>query len=86
MFYVYILKSLKDKNRLYIGFTTNIEQRLNAHNLEENIYSKRYSPWAIETYIAFKDKSSALRFEKYLKVGSGQAFLKKRLLPDKVFL
>ncbi len=85
MFYVYILKSLKDRSRSYIGFTTDIEQRLKVHNLEENIYSKRYSPWAVETYVAFKDKSSALRFEKYLKVGSGQAFLKKRLLPVKIF-
>ena len=54
---------------------------LKYHNAETKGYSKAFAPWKIETYITFNDKSLALRFEQYLKEGSGQAFLKKRLLP-----
>jgi putative endonuclease len=31
----------------------------------------------LTTYIAFKNKYTAFTFEKYLKSGSGRAFLKK---------
>jgi len=31
-------------------------------------------------YFAFKNKYKAYNFEKYLKTGSGRAFLKKRLI------
>jgi hypothetical protein len=34
----------------------------------------------IETYITFENDSLAESFEKYLKVGSGQAFLTKHLI------
>jgi len=33
-------------------------------------------------YIALKDEERARALEKYLKSGSGRAFLKKRILPD----
>ncbi len=78
---VYILKSLKDQNRTYIGITENIDKRLKEHNAENNTgYSKTYAPWRLETYIAFSDKKLAIKFEEYLKAGSGQAFLKRRLI------
>ena len=32
MFYVYILKSLKDTNKSYVGFTKDLKKRLEAHN------------------------------------------------------
>lgn len=84
MHIVYILKSINYPNRLYIGLTTNLEKRLANHNADSSTYSKRYSPWELETYIVFKDKGTAEYLEKYLKSGSGFAFLKKRLLPNKV--
>jgi len=80
MYIVYILLSVKDPSRYYIGITKNLEQRLKAHNNSEVGYTKRYTPWQVETYIVFKNKSLAANFEKYLKSGSGYAFLKKRLI------
>ena len=78
---VYILKSTKELNRYYIGFTNNLDERLKEHNSEEcKGYSKRYAPWELETYIVFRNRLLAEKFERYLKVGSGQAFLKKRLI------
>ena len=81
MHIVYILKSLKDPTRYYIGITQNLKQRLKQHNLEKSGYTQRYAPWGIETYIVFSNKLLAEKFERYLKVGSGQAFLKRHLLP-----
>ena len=80
MHIVYVLISQKDANKYYIGLTDNLERRLKKHNSSQAYYSKRYAPWQIETYIAFRNKHLAAQFEKYLKSGSGHAFLKKRLL------
>ncbi len=80
MYYVYILKSLKQTGQIYIGFTQDLEKRIKEHNSNKVIFSKRYSPWEIETYIALKNKKLAADLERYLKSGSGFAFLKKRLL------
>lgn len=81
MWIVYILKSSEEANRYYIGRTRDINKRLKEHNSNEcDGYSKRYAPWKLETYITFKKGLLAERFEKYLKAGSGQAFLKKRLI------
>ena len=80
MYLVYILISIKDKNRYYIGITQNLERRLKQHNNAKSGYSKIYAPWILETYIAFRNKRKAEEFEKYLKRGSGNAFLKKRLI------
>jgi len=67
-------------DRYYIGITEDLNKRLREHNTENSGYSKRYAPWDVETYITFRNKLIAERFEKYLKAGSGQAFLKKHLL------
>jgi len=83
MHFVYILKSLSDKSRYYIGIIDNIDRRLIEHNTKDIGYSKRYAPWELTTFIAFKDKNTAEKFEIYLKAGSGQAFLKKHFLPAK---
>ena len=82
MYTVYILRSANFPDRLYIGLTTDLEKRLVSHNDETSTYSKRYSPWELEAHIVLKDKKIAENLEKYLKSGSGFAFLKKRLLPE----
>ena len=81
MHYVYILRSVPNPRRLYVGCTQHIEKRLIEHNRGDGAYSKVYAPWELEAYTAFKDKHVAEAFEHYLKSGSGHAFLKKRLLP-----
>ena len=77
---VYILRSLKASDRIYIGYTTDLERRLREHNRGESEYSKRFAPWQVETYITFQDATRAKHFETYLKSGSGHAFLRKRLV------
>ena len=80
MYTVYILKSLKDQTKHYVGFTQDLKTRLNGHNKGDSHYTKKYLPWETETHIIFKNKNLAIAFEKYLKKGSGFAFLKKRLI------
>jgi len=83
MGYVYILKSKKDCKKIYIGITNDLDRRLKEH-LDANgkDYTHRYAPWGLETYIVFKNKILAEKFELYLKSHSGRAFLRKRLIPN----
>jgi len=77
---VYILKSIKNSSKNYVGITENLEKRLKEHNNAQSGYTKKFAPWEAETYITFKNRLLAEKFEKYLKAGSGQAFLKKHLI------
>ena len=83
MYYTYILRSIKQPGAIYIGYTTDLKQRLAEHNdPKHKSYSKRHSPWMLETYLAFSKESDAKRFEVYLKSNSGKAFMRKRLLSE----
>ena len=83
MEYVYILRSKKDKSKRYVGVTTNLERRLKQHNIaSSNHYTYKYTPWEIETYIAFQNKDLAQAFEAYLKSHSVRAFLRRRLIVE----
>ncbi len=82
MQYVYVLVSQVNKSKIYIGRTEDLDSRFRQHNSGQGDYSRRWKPWQIETYIAFSSESLAVKFEKYLKGGSGFAFLKKRFLPE----
>jgi putative endonuclease len=80
MFFVYILRSIDYPQEIYVGYTINVENRLKEHNLGLSFHTSKYKPWKLLTSINFHDQSSALVFEKYLKSGSGRAFLKKYFL------
>jgi putative endonuclease len=79
MKFVYILQSLSDPEKFYVGITGDVEARLLKHNANEVPHTSKFGPWKIKTYIAFEDEKQAFAFEKYLKSGSGRAFAKKRL-------
>ena len=78
MWFVYILKCADDKH--YTGCTSNLEERLARHQRGCIQYTKTRLPVELVTYIAFSDKYKAFDFERYLKSGSGRAFLNKRFL------
>jgi putative endonuclease len=82
-YFVYILKSQKYPEQFYIGYTANLENRMENHqNPKPTAYTRQYAPWELETYILFKDKRLAQEFEIYLKSHSGRAFLKKHLIKN----
>ena len=74
MFYTYTIISESNPQKRYIGFTSDINKRLKAHNDGKCNHTSKFSPWKLKVYIAFPDKIKALNFEKYLKSGSGHAF------------
>jgi putative endonuclease len=81
MFYVYHLQSSNSFEQFYVGFTEDLKTRLQSHNRGESVHTRKFMPWRLVGYHAFEDKGLALKFESYLKSGSGRAFAKKRLWP-----
>ena len=79
MYYVYILISVEDEWR-YVGFTSDLEKRFKDHNQGKVKSTKNHRPFLMASYIAVEKKVTAINLEKYLKSGSGFAWMKKRLL------
>ncbi|MBP9854849.1 MAG: GIY-YIG nuclease family protein [Candidatus Omnitrophica bacterium] len=80
MFIVYILQSNLYPSKHYVGFTKNLDQRLSAHNAKKSTFSRKYAPWHVKCYLVFNNEYKAREFERYLKKGSGHAFLKKHFI------
>ena len=78
MYYVYLIKSQNFPETLYVGYTTNLEQRLETHNSGGSIHTAHSRPWVLMMYLSFSEQSKAKEFEKYLKSQSGRAFANKR--------
>ncbi|MCK5059582.1 MAG: GIY-YIG nuclease family protein [Candidatus Pacebacteria bacterium] len=78
MFYVYVLRSEKNRE-LYIGYTSNLKNRLQEHNQGLNLSTKRYVPWRLIYYEASIEEKDAVRREKYLKTTQGGRLLRRRL-------
>lgn len=78
MCYVYVLLSEKDNN-FYIGFTENIEQRLDEHNSGKNVSTKLRRPFNLVYYEAHISKQDALRRERYFKTAKGKTTIKQIL-------
>ena len=74
---VYLLRSLSEPKRPYIGLTHDVDARLAAHNAGRCAHTARYRPWGLVAAIMLADEPTAIRFERYLKSGSGRAFAKR---------
>jgi len=76
---VYILRSTVTPDRFYTGVTSDLTARLAAHNSGRSPHTASGRPWTIDVSVQFADEARALRFEQYLKAGSGAAFAKRHL-------
>jgi len=83
MHYVYIL-FCKDK-RTYIGCSNDLKDRLQRHEKGYIDATKNRLPIKLICYFAFEKETTAFDFEKYLKSGSGRAFMKKHFSLDKIY-
>lgn len=77
--FVYVLRSQTDPARYYTGLTSDLLARLAAHNAGLCTHTATGRPWQIDVAVEFSDEERAVRFERYLKSGSGCAFAKRRL-------
>ncbi|KKQ42312.1 MAG: hypothetical protein US60_C0020G0018 [Microgenomates group bacterium GW2011_GWC1_37_8] len=81
MYYVYLLKSVRKPERIYIGSTKDLKKRLQEHNSNKSHFTKNYSPWELIYYEAYKsEKDARVRESKLKQHGKGKQELKKRLL------
>jgi putative endonuclease len=71
---VYVLRSESNRERRYVGITNDLKERLKWHNGGPSGYTTSYRPWSLLVSVEFSDERTALRFERYLKSGSGRAF------------
>ena len=74
---VYILRSDSDPSHHYVGITTNVPDRLEWHNHGPCGHTLHHRPWSLVISMEFATECEAVRFEKYLKSGSGRAFTKR---------
>ena len=80
MFTIYVLYS-KSYNKIYIGFTSDITNRLFAHNHPSNKgWTKAFQPWEIIHSENVETKSEAMIREKQLKSSKGREFIRKIIL------
>jgi predicted GIY-YIG superfamily endonuclease len=80
--FVYIIRSVNDPARRYIGVTADLAARLHAHNAGQNRSTAPWRPWFIDVTITFRSQSMAERFEKFLKSGAGHAFASRHFVDD----
>lgn len=70
MFYMYILQSEVD-NGFYIGYTSNLEERLKQHNQGKTRSLKHRIPMKVAYYEEFNTKKEAKQREKQVKSWKG---------------
>jgi predicted GIY-YIG superfamily endonuclease len=78
--YMYYVYSLKCKDGFYVGCTDDLRARLERHQRGYVKATSSRLPVKLEFYIAIQNRNKAFEFEKYLKSGSGRAFLNKHLV------
>lgn len=65
---------------LYIGCTSDLERRILEHESGKCKYTVGRKPFKLEFSISLPDKYLAFNLERYLKKGSGRAFIKRHLV------
>ena len=75
--FVYILKSVEHPDAYYVGVTSDLQARLHAHNAGWSPHTSTQRPWRVLVCIEFDEPEPALKFERYLKTGSGREFARR---------
>lgn len=78
VFYVYVLQSKKDE-KLYVGFTADLTQRIKDHNRGGTKSTRSRRPLELLYYEAHTSKKDAQRRERYFKTEKGKSSLRQML-------
>lgn len=78
MFTVYVLQNI-EFDKIYIGFTSDLENRLIAHNHLNNKGWTKYQPWEVIYTEYFELKHDAFAGEKQLKSAKGREFMRNKI-------
>ena len=77
-YYVYILQSCRDGN-FYVGYTKDIQKRLEQHNKGRVPSTKNRRPLDLVYWEGCLNQQDATHREKYLKTAWGKRYIKNRL-------
>lgn len=77
-YYVYVLLSEKD-NQFYTGYTSNLEERLKAHEEGKVKSTKDRRPFQLIYFEGCLNQQDATHREKYLKTTYGKRYIRNRL-------
>ncbi|MEK7577184.1 MAG: GIY-YIG nuclease family protein [Patescibacteria group bacterium] len=83
MYYVYAVYN-QENNKVYVGQTKNLEERLNLHNskLFKGSFTSRFSGhWELIFKEKVNTRKEALIRERQLKSYRGREFIKKLIIP-----
>ena len=84
MYTVYALYSEK-YNKIYIGYSSDIESRLKSHNeLSNKCWTKKFRPWKLILSEKYFDKLEAIKREKQLKTAKGREFIWKIVFENSI--
>ena len=75
MFFVYVLKSLKNGRR-YIGQTKDVHERINHHNFGGSKATKYQGPYKLVYVEKYSTRRDAVSREPFPKTGKGYEVLK----------
>jgi putative endonuclease len=75
--FVYVLQSVSQPDRQFVECTANVPARLATHNAGHSPQTASCRPWRLVTVVQFGTESAAVRFEKFLKTGSGRALTRQ---------
>jgi putative endonuclease len=76
IYYVYALSSLH-RNYIYVGLTSNLDQRMDVHQSGRNKTTAPYRPFQLIYFELCETRVEARLREKYFKSGVGKEKLRK---------
>jgi putative endonuclease len=84
-YFVYVLYS-ESLDRYYVGYTSDIEQRIHFHNnpIESRKFTARGRPWVLKLAITLSTKVQAAQLEKFIKKMKSRKFV-EQLVSDPFF-
>ncbi len=77
MYFTYLL--LLSNNKIYAGYTNDLQRRFKEHYLGKVDSTKSYHPLKLIFYEMFLNKKDAERREKYFKTDKGKKMIKVML-------
>jgi predicted GIY-YIG superfamily endonuclease len=75
--FVYVLRNADVSPKFYVGLSSDVDARLADHNMGHCPHTASRRPWHLHVVLEFSDEKPAIRFERYLKSGSGRAFARR---------
>ena len=82
-YYVYIIYS-QSKDKYYIGYTHNPQERLEEHNLGATTSTRPGRPWILVYAEELTDKTSAIKREREIKKMKSRKYIERQISGNSV--